>query len=149
MQSKLVETIAGAAVIAVAVLFGIYAYGAAEIGKVDGYSLTARFARIDGLALGNDVRISGVKVGTVVAQELDRDTFEAVVQLAIDPQVRVPADTAAKIVSESLLGGKFISLEPGGEEDLLADGDEIAYTQGSVNLEELIGQVIYSGRSGS
>ena len=80
----------------------------------------------------------------MVAQELDRGSFEAVVRMTIAPDVELPDDTAAKIASESLLGGKYISLEPGGGIDMLADGDEIEYTQGSVSLEELIGQVIYS-----
>ena len=114
------------------------------MGQSAGYEVQARFNRVDGLAVGNDVRIAGVRIGQVIAQDLDRSSFEAVVRMAIDPDVVLPDDTAAKIASESLLGGKYVSLEPGGGIDSLADGDEIEYTQGSVSLEELIGQVIYS-----
>ena len=144
MQNKIVETVVGALVLVVAVGFGAYAFNRADVGQVAGYEVQARFNRVDGLAIGNDVRIAGVRVGQVVAQELDRGSFEAVVRMAIDPDVELPDDTAAKISSESLLGGKYVSLEPGGGIDMLADGDEIEYTQGSVSLEELIGQVIYS-----
>ena len=144
MQNKIVEAVVGALVLVVAVGFGAYAFNRADLGQNTGYEVQARFNRVDGLAIGNDVRIAGVRIGQVVAQELDRSSFEALVRMAIDPDVALPEDTAAKISSESLLGGKYVSLEPGGSMDHLADGDEIEYTQGSVSLEEIIGQAIYS-----
>ncbi|MCK2165846.1 outer membrane lipid asymmetry maintenance protein MlaD [Thalassospira xiamenensis] len=149
MSNRLIESLAGAAVIAVAVGFASYSYSRAGIGSVDGYELSASFNRIDGLTVGNDVRISGVKVGSVTAQELNPKTYMAVVKMTVRSDVELPADSSAKIASDGLLGGKFVSLEPGGDIDMLAPGGEIEYTQGSVNLEELIGQVIYSSGGGS
>ncbi|MFC4234579.1 outer membrane lipid asymmetry maintenance protein MlaD [Thalassospira xianhensis] len=149
MSNRLIESLAGAAVIAVAVGFATYSYSRAGIESVDGYELSASFNRIDGLTVGNDVRISGVKVGSVTAQELNPKTYMAVVKMTVRSDVELPADSSAKIASDGLLGGKFVSLEPGGDIDMLAPGGEIEYTQGSVNLEELIGQVIYSSGGGS
>ncbi len=148
MGNRLVETLAGGAVICVAVAFAFFSYSRAGLSSVDGgYELSASFNRIDGLATGNDVRISGVKVGSVISQNLDPKTYMAVVHMKIQPNVELPTDSAAKIASDGLLGGKFVSLEPGGDIDMIKPGGTIQYTQGSVNLEELIGQVIYSSKS--
>lgn len=144
MSNRLIETIAGAAVIAVAVGFAVYSYSRAGINTVEGYEIVASFNRIDGLVVGNDVRVSGVKVGTVTAQELDPKTYMAVVKMSVQPDLALPMDSSAKIASDGLLGGKFVSLEPGGDIDMIEAGGEIEFTQGSVNLEDLIGQVIYS-----
>ena len=144
MSNRLIETLAGAAVIAVAVGFAAYSYSRAGINTVDGYEIKASFSRIDGLAVGNDVRISGVKVGSVTAQELDPQSYMAVVKMSLRSDLSLPMDSSAKIASDGLLGGKFVALEPGGDIDMIQAGGEIEYTQGSVNLEDLIGQVIYS-----
>ncbi|HBS21048.1 MULTISPECIES: outer membrane lipid asymmetry maintenance protein MlaD [Thalassospira] len=149
MSNRLIESLAGAAVIAVAVGFAAYSYSRAGIESVDGYELSANFNRVDGLVVGNDVRISGVKVGSVTAQELNPQTYMAVVRMTVRSDIELPTDSSAKIASDGLLGGKFVSLEPGGDIDMLAPGGEIEYTQGSVNLEELIGQVIYSSGGGA
>ena len=147
MSNRLIETIAGAAVIAVAVGFASYSYSRAGINTVEGYEIMASFNRIDGLAVGNDVRVSGVKVGTVTAQELDPKTYMAIVKMSVRSDLALPSDSSAKIASDGLLGGKFVALEPGGDIDMIQAGGEIEYTQGSVNLEDLIGQVIYSSTS--
>ncbi|PKR56750.1 MULTISPECIES: outer membrane lipid asymmetry maintenance protein MlaD [Thalassospira] len=147
MSNRLVESLAGAAVIAVAVGFAAYSYSRAGIGTVEGYEISANFSRIDGLSVGNDVRISGVKVGTVTAQDLNPDSFMAVVKMSVRADLSLPLDSSAKIASDGLLGGKFVALEPGGDIDMIEAGGEIEYTQGSVNLEDLIGQVIYSSTS--
>lgn len=144
MSNRLIETIAGAAVIAVAIGFAAYSYSRAGINTVEGYEIMASFNRIDGLVVGNDVRVSGVKVGSVIAQELDPKTYMAVVKMSVQRNLTLPLDSSAKIASDGLLGGKFVALEPGGDIDMIEPGGEIEYTQGSVNLEDLIGQVIYS-----
>ena len=142
---KVVETIAGALVLTVAVYFAGFAYSRAGVGGGSGYALNATFNSIDGLAVGNDVRIAGVKVGVVSALSLDRTSYDAVVVLSIDRDVAVPEDTAAKIASESLLGGAYVALSIVGSEEMLAPGDEIEETQGAVSLTDLIGQAIFSG----
>lgn len=103
-----------------------------------------------GVSVGTDVRVSGIKVGRVVAQELDPATWQAVVRLAVDRRVSLPADSAAAITSEGLLGGTFIALMPGGDEERLAPGDEILDTQGATDLMGLVGAVINrTGGAGS
>lgn len=145
MKRSVVETLIGAAVLVVAALFLVYAFRNVDAGTPQGYELFARFDRIDGLKKGSDVTISGIKVGTVVDWTLDPKTFQAVVRLSIDSRYKLPRDTSAKLVSESLLGGLTMSLEPGGDEKDLASGGTITKTQGSVNLLDLIGQAIFSG----
>lgn len=144
MRRNMIETVLGAVVLAVAAFFLVFAYTSADLRRVEGYTVTAGFSSISGIAAGSDVRISGVKVGSVTGMTLDPKSFQAVVSMSIDPGVKLPADTAAVVASESLLGGKFMSLEPGGEEDTIQPGGRIAYTQSSPGLEQLLGQVIFS-----
>ena len=135
------ETLTGALVLVVAL--GFLAYAVAHSGRTagSGYTLNAQFDHIDGLSVGGDVRIAGVKVGTVTASEIDPKTFIALVTLTVRNDIQLPKDTAASITSESLLGGKYISLSPGGDSTDLKPGGTITITQSSVSLEELLGQV--------
>lgn len=144
MAGNTIESIIGAIVLLVAGGFLAFAYSSTDIGTVDGYVLNARFDSIDGLNVGDDVRMSGIKVGSIIAQKLDTETFEAVVTLSVRPSVRLPDDTSAKITSDGLLGGHYLSIEPGGDEEFLAPGDRIQYTQGSVDLMGLIGKAVVS-----
>lgn len=152
MRRNVIETVLGGVVLGVAGFFLAFAYSSADLRAVQGYPLTARFTSIAGLAVGADVRVSGVKVGSVTGQVLDPQSYLAVVQMSIDPGVRLPKDTVAMVASESLLGGKFMALEPGGEAEMLPSGGRIEYTQSSPGLEQLLGQVIFSlqnvGKSG-
>ena len=144
MQSNLVETLIGTLVVAVAAVFLFYGYTTSGTRSSAGYRVDAAFSSVDGLATGADVRLSGIKIGTVVRQSLDPETYQAVVTLDIAPSVKLPDDSSAKITSEGLLGGSYISVTPGGSEELLADGSEIMFTQGSVDLMSLIGQAVFS-----
>lgn len=143
---SLVEVAAGAVVLLVAAIFLGYAVLHSGRGAVtaEGMQLTAGFDRIDGLANGADVRIAGVKVGSVVANRINPETFAAELTLRVDRSLKLPSDTSAEITSEGLLGGKYVSLVPGGSEKLLADGGRITETQGSVSLESLLGRFIFS-----
>ncbi|MGF1474469.1 MAG: outer membrane lipid asymmetry maintenance protein MlaD [Geminicoccaceae bacterium] len=143
MSRSVVETVLGAVVLLVAVGFVVYAYGNSDVGDPGGYTLRANFDRIDGLEVGNDVRISGIKVGQVLSQTLDQETYRAEVEFSVRNGVELPEDTGAAIVSSSLLGGKYLQLSPGGEELMLEPGDEITITQSSLILEDLIGRLIY------
>ena len=138
------ETLTGAAVLVVALVF--LAYAVAHSGRTAGagYTLQARFGHIDGLAVGGDVRIAGVKIGTVTDERIDPKTFDAIVMISVRDDIRLPKDTGASITSESLLGGKYISLSPGGDETDLKPGQMITVTQSSVSLEELLGKFIFS-----
>jgi phospholipid/cholesterol/gamma-HCH transport system substrate-binding protein len=138
------ETLTGAAVLVVAV--GFLAYAVAHSGRTTGggYLLNAQFDHIDGLNVGGDVRIAGVKVGSVTEERIDPKTFNAVVTMSVSNDIQLPKDTGAAITSESLLGGKYISLSPGGDATDLKPGQTITVTQSSVSLEELLGKFIFS-----
>jgi phospholipid/cholesterol/gamma-HCH transport system substrate-binding protein len=149
MRRNVIETVMGAVVLVVAGFFLAFAYGSADLRSVSGYDVTANFNTIIGLSAGSDVRIAGVRVGTVTGLTLDPKTYLAVVHMTIEPSIHLPTDTVALIASESLLGGKVMSLEPGGDTEMIKPGGRIQYTQSSPGLEQLLGQVIYSLQSGS
>jgi phospholipid/cholesterol/gamma-HCH transport system substrate-binding protein len=142
---NIVETIVGAVVLVVAVAFVFYAFAKSDRPSADGYDIVARFGRVDGLKRGSDVTLSGVKVGTVTGIDLDRKTYQAVVHMAVSAGVDLPADTNAKIVSESLLGGMEIVLEPGADKKMIARGGEITNTQDAISLTELIAKFMFGG----
>lgn len=144
MKDNLVETLVGAAVLVIAGLFVLYGYSVTESDSGDGYALSAQFDRVDGLTVGSDVRMSGIKVGTVTGLKLDPDSYYANAEFTISGDISLPDDTSAKITSEGLLGGNYVSLSPGGSEDMLSEGDEILYTQGSVDLIGLVSQALFS-----
>ncbi|MBL4836815.1 MAG: outer membrane lipid asymmetry maintenance protein MlaD [Kordiimonadaceae bacterium] len=140
MSSNLVESLVGAIVLLVAGWFLLFAYERTDMANIDGYTLNARFDRIDGLDVGSDVRVAGIKVGTVVSSVLDTKSYQALVSFSIKSGIELPLDTAAAISSESLLGGSYLTLLPGGEDDMLIDGDIIEETQDAIDLLGLIGK---------
>lgn len=149
-RSGAFETIVGLVVIVVAVLFFAYAY------KVNGnkfgegeYEIDAVFGRVDGIAVGADVRIAGVKIGSVTNHNLDYATYEANLRMTIDRGVPIPEDSVAKIASIGVLGGSYVAIEPGASEDMLRDGDKITITRGSVDLLNLAVQAFTSQKSQS
>lgn len=140
----IVEVLTGAFVLAVAI--GFMAYAVVHSGRVEGsgYTLYARFDHIDGLALGGDVRIAGVKVGSVTDERIDPKSFSAIVAMSVRDDIHLPKDSSAEVASESLLGGKYINLSPGGDETDLKAGQTITITQSSISLEQLLGKFIFS-----
>ncbi|MDX6748967.1 outer membrane lipid asymmetry maintenance protein MlaD [Geminicoccaceae bacterium 1502E] len=148
MHHNVVETVLGAVVLIVAVAFLGWAYSRSNAGDPGGYQLVASFDRVDGLDTGSDVRISGIKVGTVLSQSLDTDTYRAEVRFSVRDGIELPTDSSAAVVSASLLGGKYLALTPGADDRMLGDGQAITLTQSSVNLEDLIGRYIFSGGGG-
>ncbi|MSP74725.1 MAG: outer membrane lipid asymmetry maintenance protein MlaD [Rhodospirillaceae bacterium] len=145
MGRNIVETIVGALVLVVAGAFVFYAFAKSDRTGPDGYEVVARFGRIDGLKRGADVTLSGVKVGTVTGVSLDNKTYQAIVRMAVSSNVNLPADTNAKIVSESLLGGTVVSLEPGNDKTSIRANGEIQNTQDSIPLTELIAKFMFGG----
>jgi len=143
-RRSIAEVLTGAVVLLVAA--GFLAFAVANSGRtaVSGYPLYAQFERIDGLGVGADVRLAGVKVGSVTEERIDPKSFLAVVGLSVRSDVKLPKDSAAVITSESLLGGKYLSLQPGGDETILRPGQTITITQSSISLEELLGKFIFS-----
>lgn len=144
MSRNVIETVMGAVVLVIAALFLFFAYSVSQVRAVHGYELSAQFERVDGIRDGGDVRISGIKVGSIIAQTLDAKTYFAVVRMSIDPMIKVPADTVAQIASSGLLGDKYLLLVPGGSDEMLPPGGRIQFTQPAMSLENLIGQYIFS-----
>jgi phospholipid/cholesterol/gamma-HCH transport system substrate-binding protein len=149
MSRKAVETVMGALVLVVAALFLFFAYTTSQVSAVRGYQVMAKFSNAGGLKNGGDVRISGIKVGSITNEQLDPKTFQAIVQMSIDPSIKLSTDSVALITSSGLLGDNFISIEPGNEDDLIPAGGTITHTQAQMSLENLIGQVIYNQAQGT
>lgn len=149
MKEQAAETAIGAVVAFVAGGFLFYAVTRAGGGEAaGGYPLSARFNRVDGISVGADVRMSGVKVGAVSAIALDPSTYMAKLTMSVDPKVKVPEDSSAKVASDGLLGGSYIAIEPGGAEEMLAANKEISHTQGSVDLLTVLASAVGSASSG-
>jgi len=135
----------GSVVLGVACLFFFTSLQKSKVSDANGYNIIAKFESADGLSSGSDVKISGVKVGSVISQELDKKSFQAVVTIKLNNDVKIPTDSSAKVASEGLLGSKYISIVPGGDIEFLSENQEIQFTQSSVNFEELLGKFIFSG----
>jgi phospholipid/cholesterol/gamma-HCH transport system substrate-binding protein len=148
MTRNVLETLLGAVVLIVAVGFLTFAYRSSQVSDSGGYELLARFDRVDGLEPGADVRISGIKVGSVLAQTLDPESFRAEVRFTLRDDVKLPLDSSAAVVSNGLLGGKYLAVVPGGDVEVLEPGDEMTLTQSAINLEDLIGHLIFSQGGG-
>lgn len=150
MKSDAVETILGAIVLVIAGGFLYFALTQTDTGTPSGaYKVLAKFNRVDGITSGADVRLAGIKIGTVVDQQLDPQTYYARLDLAIRREIEIPVDSSVKIASDGLLGGSYVLIEPGGSSSMLVEGDELEYTQGAVDLFGLIGQAVTAMGSSS
>jgi len=143
-RRNIAEIATGAAVLAVAA--GFLGYAVMHSGRTigTGYPLHARFDRIDGLTVGSDVRMAGVKVGSVTAMRIDPQTFLAEVNFTVQSGIELPKDSSAEITSDGLLGGKYLSLVPGGDSTVLQAGQAVTITQSAISLEQLLGKFIFS-----
>ncbi|WP_071674620.1 outer membrane lipid asymmetry maintenance protein MlaD [Nioella nitratireducens] len=140
MSENATEVLVGGAVLAAAVGFFFYAgqITGFNSGNSGNYPLTASFRSADGIGVGTDVRLAGVRVGSVLSLDLNPETFRADVDFSVSEGIEVPDDTQAVIASEGLLGGNFLELVPGGSPFNLASGDEVYETQSAVSLTTLI-----------
>lgn len=148
MQNKTVETLIGAIVVFVAAGFLYFAYTTtSEGGGLTGYEVTAQFSQVDGVNIGTDVRLAGIKIGTVSALDLKEDhgIYRAVAHLSIRNDVKLSDDSSVKITSSGILGNAYLSVSPGGSDKTIPPGGRITITQGSVDLMGLIGRMITSG----
>jgi len=147
MNDRSVEAAIGALVIVIAAAFFAFAYVTSGKGSVrGGYVLSAEFDNVAGVSTGTDVRLAGIKIGTVIGQSLDSQNYQARIAMVIDPSVKLTDDSTARVTSEGLLGSTFIALEPGGSETMLADGGQITNTQGAVDIWTLISQAMFQGK---
>lgn len=143
MNKKPVETIMRIVVIFVAAFFLYFAYQVSDLQVVKGYDINARFLKVGGLNVGSDVRINGIKVGTVISQKLDPEDYVADVKLSISSNIQLPKDSVVSIVSDGLVGNKFIKIEPGKDKELLQNGDTVSNTKDFKTLEDMVGEIIF------
>jgi len=144
MQRNTLETVMGAIVLLAAAGFVALAYEAADIKGNGGYEIIAEFGSTGGLSVGDDVRISGIKVGRITEQSLDPITYSARIAMAIAPDIEIPADSSARITAASLLGGNYLELMPGAEDEMLAAGAVIYDTRDPVSISDLLGKMVFS-----
>ena len=146
-NNNTVETLIGAIVVAVAAGFLFFAYTSTGSGSVAGYDVVAKFSSADGLSPGTDVRLHGIKVGTVSNLSLDPRTYYAVVHFNISNDVKIPDDSSVKITSSGFLGSNYVAIQPGGSTKMIASGGELTNTQGAVDVMGLIGRAVTGGGS--
>lgn len=142
----MIETLIGALVLAVAAWFLMFfmKHNTGFSVSKDRYNLIAKFEQADGVSVGTPVRIGGVKIGVITGEELDPNTYFAVITLSVDDKVKIPMDSTAKISSDGLIGTKYLSIVPGADDQMLVNNGELKYTQSSINLETLIGKMVFS-----
>ena len=145
MQQNTLETIIGFIVLAAAGLFISFAYHTNSNNNFkDSYILQANFQNIDGINVGSDVLLAGIKIGQVKSLSLNTETFYAAVQLIIDNNIKIPEDSQAAVSTSGFLGGKYINIVPGASDKDLSPNAQIKYTQSAINLESLISKLMYS-----
>lgn len=144
MASNAAETLIGAAVLAAAGGFMVFAAQTANIGGVGGgnYEIGASFRKASGVTVGGDVRVAGVKVGSIAALDLNPETYRAVASLSIRDDIKIPEDSVVTITSDGLLGGSYIAIDPGASDTVLSSGGQLVNTQGSVDLLDLLSKAV-------
>lgn len=146
MGRNVVETLMGAVVLLVAASFVFISYKSGNVSSNSAtYNITAKFREVGSLSIGSDVRVGGIKVGTISKQYLDPQNFKAVIEMSIYNNIKIPSDSTASVIGDGLLGGKYVAIAPGGDEANISQGGEIKFTQDSVSLEELIGKFAFGG----
>ena len=147
MHRNTLETVMGAIVLLAAAGFVALAYEAADVKGNGGYEIAAEFGSTGGLSVGDDVRISGIKVGQITAQQLDPITYVAKVSMAIEPTIKIPSDSSARITAASLLGGNYLELMPGAAIDTLGAGAVIYDTRDPISLSDLLGKAVFASNN--
>jgi phospholipid/cholesterol/gamma-HCH transport system substrate-binding protein len=148
MQNTTTETFIGMVVVAAFAAILFFVYTSDSRGSASGYDVKASFTSVDGVSPGTDVRLNGIKVGTVSSLDLDPATYRAILHFTVRSDVKIPDDSSVKITSAGLLGGEYLAIVPGGSDKMLASGGVLTNTQGSIDLMGLLGRFIY-GSSGS
>ena len=139
-QNNLAESLIGAGVVAVALLFAALAYYRTGTGSVSGYEINAKLPKADGLAIGTDVRLAGIKVGTVSDLTLDPKTYLVTVHMNMREDIKLPLDSSVLVTQAGFLGGQYLSITPGGDEQMMAAGSFFENAQGSIDVMGLVGR---------
>lgn len=141
---QIIELITGFVVLIAFIVMLVLAIIGSGQQRSSGYYLKASFQHIDGLEVGSDIRLAGVTVGQVVKESIDPKTYKATVTFTLRPDIQLPVDSSAMITSDSLLGGKYIALSPGGDEKNLKPNQFLNHTQGAISIQELLSKFIFS-----
>jgi phospholipid/cholesterol/gamma-HCH transport system substrate-binding protein len=137
-QNNVAETLIGAVVIAVAVAFLAFAYMRTGSGSLSGYEVNARLPKADGLSVGTDVRLAGIKIGTVTDLTLDPKTFLVTVHMSIRNDIKLPVDSSVLVTQAGFLGGQYLSITPGGDDKMMTAGAFFENAQGSIDVMGLV-----------
>lgn len=143
MNKKPMETIMGLVVLAVAAFFILFAYRVSDLQAVKGYEIKARFVKVGGLNTGADVRINGIKVGTVISQKINPLDYMVDMTLSLMPNISLPVDSVISVAGDGLMGDKYIKIEPGKSSDKLAAGSTATHTKDAKSLEDMVGEIIF------
>jgi phospholipid/cholesterol/gamma-HCH transport system substrate-binding protein len=144
-QSNIAETIIGAIVVAVAVGFLAFTYTRTGSGSLSGYELNARLPKVDGLGIGTDVRLAGIKIGTVTDLTLDPKTYLVTVHMNVRDDIKIPSDSSVLVTSSGFLGSQYLSITPGGDQKMMAQGEFFESVQGSIDLMSMVGRFATGG----
>src|SRR3954471_21932672 len=146
-ENNVAETLIGAVVIAVAVAFLAFAYLRTGSGSLSGYEVNARLPKADGLAVGTDVRLAGIKVGTVTDLTLDPKTYLVTVHMSVRDDIKLPVDSSVLVTQAGFLGGQYLSITPGGDDKMMRPGAFFENAQGSIDVMGLVGRFATGGTS--
>lgn len=146
LKKHFFESTVGVVVLLLGGFFIYQVYKSGNLKKIDnnGIRIIAKFTNSDGIEIGSDVKISGVKIGSVSDKSLDLDSYKAVITMVVRADVNIPIDSSAAIVSSGLLGGKYIDIRIGADDIMCKDESKLSNTQSSINLEELIGKFAFN-----
>lgn len=144
MQRHAIETLLGAVVLGVAVYFLFFIKETTQISSGKYYTIYAKFNRVDGLHIGHEVKLGGIKIGVITDQKIDPLTFMATVTMQVQEKIKLPQDSSARVISDGLLGDAFIDIQPGGADLNIPPEGYINFTQDAVNLIDLIGRFVFS-----
>ena len=147
-QNNAAEVMIGLGVVVVAAVFLTFFY-LHRAGGGSGYAIKAELPKVDGLGIGTDVRISGIKVGSISDLSLNPVNYLVTVTMDINKGVEIPTDSSLQVTSSGILGGQYISIQPGGDDKVLASGGMIQNAQGSADLMSMIGHFALGGNGSS
>ncbi|MEZ5648766.1 MAG: outer membrane lipid asymmetry maintenance protein MlaD [Alphaproteobacteria bacterium] len=142
IKQETLEILVGGFLLLAALIFIAIAYSSHKVDQTNRYTLYAKFKKVQGVGVGDDVRIGGVTVGSVAKEDLDEKTYEAILALAIDSQYQLPRNSKATINADGMIGGKYIKIEPGNDKELLKPEEFFASTRDVIDLEGLIREII-------
>ena len=147
LKADTLHPLVGAIVVIAVALYVAYGYAVEQTTTEDAYTVDARFRTVDGVVIGTPVSLAGIHIGSVTDMQIEPDTFAARLTMSIGNEFEIPIDSVAMIVSDGLVGGKYIKIAAGGELDMLIEGDEFEYVQDAVVMEKLLAKIISSAEA--